>query len=87
MAEIRNCGPDAITGKVNKYAVFAIALTTIAFAIPLTYPYCLLMPMAHICALGFSVVAAVRGNKRWLIFSAVSVLLIAQAVLAVCVEC
>jgi hypothetical protein len=73
--------------KINKYGVSGIVFSVVAFAIPLRYPFCVLMPIGHLCALTCSIVAATRGSKLWLLLSAISALLVIQAVLAVLVEC
>jgi hypothetical protein len=45
------------------------------------------MPLLQISALTCSVVGAIRGSKRWLILSAITAILSAQAILFIPVDC
>jgi hypothetical protein len=73
--------------KISKFGIAAIGFCTVGFAVPFHAPLCLLMPVAFICALTCSIVAAVKGSKYWLILSVISAILVAQTILAVTVEC
>jgi hypothetical protein len=79
--------PAYIGANISKLGVSGIVLCTAAFAVPPHYPLCVFIPLLHISALICSCVAAIRGSKRWLIFSAIACLLVAQSVLFVLVDC
>jgi hypothetical protein len=69
------------------WGISGIVLGAAALAIPPRYPLCILIPLLQISALTCTSVAAIRGNKLWLILSAISSLLVVQSVLFVLVDC
>jgi hypothetical protein len=72
---------------IGRWGVASIVFCTAGFAVPPQYPLCIFMPLLQISALTCSVVAAIRGNKRWLILSAITAILTAQSVLFILVDC
>jgi hypothetical protein len=54
---------------------------------PTHWPFYAFYPFAYISALVCSIIAAFRGNKSWLLFSATNGILAAGALLATIVEC
>jgi hypothetical protein len=72
---------------ISRWGVASIVLCAAAVAVPRQYPLCVFMPLLQISALTCSVVAAIRDNKRWLILSAITAILSAQAILFILVDC
>ena len=72
---------------ISMWGISGIVLCAAALAKPPRYPLCILIPLLQISALTCTSVAAIRGNKLWLILSAISSLLVVQSVLFVLVDC
>jgi len=72
---------------ISRWGVASIVICAAAFAVPPDYPFCVFMPLLQISALTCSVVGAIRGSKRWLILSAITAILSAQAILFILVDC
>jgi len=72
---------------ISMWGISGIVLCAAALALSPRYPLCILIPLLQISALTCTSVAAIRGNKLWLILSAISSLLVVQSVLFVLVDC
>ena len=72
---------------IGGWGVASIVFCAAGVVIPRKYPPCVFMPLLQISALTCSVVAAIRGNKRWLILSAITAILTAQSVLFILADC
>ena len=79
--------PVNIRTNVSGWGLSAIVLSFSALAIPPRHPLCILIPLLQISALACSAVAAIRGNKLWLVLTFIAGLLTVQAVLFVLVDC
>jgi hypothetical protein len=77
-----------VRAKINEWGVLGIVLCAGAFAIPASHwPQCAVYPLMHISASISCAIAAYRGSKSWLLLSAITGLLSAQAILATVIEC
>ena len=77
-----------VRAKINEWGVLGIVLCAGAFAIPASHwPQCTFYPLMHVSAFICSAIAAYRGHKSWLLLSAITGLLSAQAILATVIEC
>jgi hypothetical protein len=77
------------TVKVNGWGVFSIVLSVGALVTSRLLRRSVresLYLLLQVCALVFSVIAARRGNKNWLVLGAAYALLIIQAAIALVVE-
>jgi hypothetical protein len=76
-----------ISTNISKWGASGIAFCVAAFAVPPHYPLCVLSPLFQFSAVICGCMAAFRGSKRWLVLSAITTLLTAQAVVFVLVDC
>ncbi len=73
--------------KVSVWGLSSVAFVGVAFLVQWRYPLCFFHVFLTLSALVCSAVAAKRGNKYWAVVSAPSLVLFAQAILALLVEC
>ena len=73
--------------KANKWGLAGVLFCATVIAMPFRHPWCLLWPLGLAAAASCGIVAAIRGNKYWMILAVIAGLFAAQSVLAVMVEC
>ena len=78
---------EYVRANIGGWGVAGVVFCVAGIVVPPKYPLCAFMPLLQILALTCSVAAAIRGNKRWLILSAITAVLTAQSVLFVLVDC